>query len=95
MSVVIRRRGRRRRSFTLGEYFRQIARGLIFLAIGLGLLGGVSAFASSAAQYMNFNVTIAGNTVQVPLGSAINVILGIGALLSVLYGMRLLIRVRL
>jgi hypothetical protein len=92
---VARRRGRRRSVGQLSRYLRSLPYGLLYMAIGGGLLAMISAFGQGISQYLNINMTMYGTNVSLPLGSAVNVIVGFGGLLALLYGLYKVLRVRL
>ena len=94
MSLVLVRR-RRRRSFAIGERLRRMVRGLIYRGVGSALLTVASAFYSSIQSGLDFNVTIGGSTVTIPLGTVGSILLGFAGIFMLLYALRYLISVRL
>ena len=101
--MAFRIRRRRRRIVTLGEQLRQWARGLvyIFLAVGLvtivSLIGDQLTGLATITTPLQIGTDANGNPqyLTIDLGWVFNVIAVFAGILGFLYGVRLLLRIRI
>lgn len=103
MSLVVRRR-RRRNIVTLGEQLRGWARGLVYMFLAVALVTIVSAVGQNLVGVAVITTPIQIGTdpntgapqyLEIDLGWIFNVIAVFAAILGFLYGVRLLLRVRI